>query len=191
MPWIRRGGISYVTALPSNPVDGQEIYYAADATNGVIWHLRYRAASSSSYKWEFVGGPPLFAFVATAQSTTSGSYTALSTAGPSVSLPLAGDYDVCIKATITNDRPSSQFVPTTARMSYDIGATTAVDADSIQVNGDTNGNGTIYAKMSVSGTRRKTSLSAVTLTAKYRSEVTSNGAVWADRTMVVTPVRVG
>jgi hypothetical protein len=38
------------------PQDGDEVYYAADATNGVIWHLRYRAASSSSYKWEFVGG---------------------------------------------------------------------------------------------------------------------------------------
>lgn len=45
-----------VSSLPVSPADGQEIYYQADATNGVIWHLRYRAASASSFKWECVGG---------------------------------------------------------------------------------------------------------------------------------------
>src|SRR4030095_11342304 len=48
--------IPLVSALPGSPFDGQEIYYLADATNSVIWHLRYRAGSSSAYKWEFIGG---------------------------------------------------------------------------------------------------------------------------------------
>ena len=58
----------FVTTLPSAPSDGQEIYYqsttagtgggATDtmATVGSVWHLRYRSASASAYKWEFVGG---------------------------------------------------------------------------------------------------------------------------------------
>lgn len=51
------GGL--VTSLPANPYDGQECYFLASATDGVIWHLRYRAASSFAYKWEFLGGSDL------------------------------------------------------------------------------------------------------------------------------------
>lgn len=88
---------TYVTSLPSSPVDGQEIYYAADATNGVIWHLRYRSGSSSSYKWEFVGGPPMFSqdLPATSRSGSATSNTWLgTTSDPAVTVPLAGDYEV-------------------------------------------------------------------------------------------------
>ena len=84
-----------VSALPSAPVDGQEVYYVADATNGVVWHLRYRAASPSAYKWEFAGGPPLHAEVETEQGLSSpGSWLDLATVGPDVTLPRAGDYMV-------------------------------------------------------------------------------------------------
>jgi hypothetical protein len=44
-----------LTALPTSPVDGQEIYFQADAgPPAVVWHLRRR-----SNKWEFVGGAPI------------------------------------------------------------------------------------------------------------------------------------
>jgi hypothetical protein len=79
-----------VTALPSSPYDGQEVYYVADATNGVIWHLRYRVAASGSYKWEFIGGSPLRGFYATAENFPS----AWGSGNPAVTVPLAGDYDV-------------------------------------------------------------------------------------------------
>jgi hypothetical protein len=81
---------TYETSLPSSPVDGQEIYYAADATNGVIWHLRYRSASSSSYKWEFVGGSPTRTFT---NSTGNGNvnWTFSNVVQPNI--PLAGDYN--------------------------------------------------------------------------------------------------
>src|SRR4051812_22380129 len=61
-----------VTSLPVSPVDGQEVYYVADATNGVLWHLRYNAASASAYKWEFVGGSPLESSSASNAQTTGG-----------------------------------------------------------------------------------------------------------------------
>jgi hypothetical protein len=81
-----------LSSLPSSPYDGQEIYYSADPTNGVIWHLRYRSASAPPYKWELVGGPPLTAEVATFESTSSAFPVDLATVGPSITIPLAGDY---------------------------------------------------------------------------------------------------
>ena len=84
-----------VTSLPGSPYDGQEIYYLADATNGIVWHLKYRAASASAYKWECVGGASLRAFVSAVENLANGGgWTNLTTSGPSVTAPLAGDYSV-------------------------------------------------------------------------------------------------
>lgn len=81
-----------VTSLPASPVDGQECYLLVDAAKGVTWHLVYRAAETSALKWYFVGGSPLYSEVATEEQTASGTYVALTTAGPSLTVPLAGDY---------------------------------------------------------------------------------------------------
>jgi hypothetical protein len=82
--------IPLVTSLPASPVDGQEVYYLADATNGIIWHLRYRAASASAYKWEVLGGPPLRGFYATVENFP----TVWGSGNPAILVPLAGEYDV-------------------------------------------------------------------------------------------------
>lgn len=81
-------GVPFVTTLPTNPVDGQEVYYQVDATAGIIWHLRYRAASASAYKWEFIGGPPLTVKSTGAQASTGGGWFS----APVVTIPRAGDY---------------------------------------------------------------------------------------------------
>lgn len=83
---------AYVTSLPASPTDGQEVYYAADAANGVIWHLRYRAAATGSYKWEYVGGAPLNAH----EVTTVAHPGAYSGTSPTLPAPLAGVYDISI-----------------------------------------------------------------------------------------------
>lgn len=41
-------------ALPNTPDDGQEFNLVVE--DGLVWKVRYRAASSLPYKWEFVGG---------------------------------------------------------------------------------------------------------------------------------------
>lgn len=85
-----------VTALPGSPVDGQEVYYVADSTNGVIWHLRYRLASPSSlYKWEFVGGSPLYSEDLNGGGFgpfSSSAWGGINAADPAVTVPLPGDY---------------------------------------------------------------------------------------------------
>lgn len=83
-----------VTSLPASAVDGQEIEYVADAANGVRWRFRYNASSSSSHKWECIGGPvPLSGEILAEETTTSAVYTDLATVGPNITLPFAGDYD--------------------------------------------------------------------------------------------------
>jgi hypothetical protein len=95
-----------VTTLPGSPFDGQLIDYVADSTAGVVWRFRYRAASPSAHKWEFVGGPALYAGDGgshSGTSGTSGTWQAPNT-GNALVVPFAGDYqvEVALGATITS-----------------------------------------------------------------------------------------
>jgi hypothetical protein len=88
---------SLVSVLPSSPVDGQEVYFqnAAMVTDGLIWHLRYRSAAPGSYKWEFIGGSPLYVVRQQRESTgTSQAWADIVPPGPELTIPLAGDYMV-------------------------------------------------------------------------------------------------
>lgn len=83
--------IPLVSSLPSPAYDGQEVYLLVDATNGIVWHMRYRAASTSAYKWEFVGGAPL----EPPQTASLNPLTAYATVpGLTVTLPRSGDYKI-------------------------------------------------------------------------------------------------
>lgn len=90
-----------VSALPSSPVDGDEFFFVADVANGVVWRFRYRAASTSAHKWEFVGGADLLS------GPVSGHFGAHNTgntgsAGPAaITVPLAGDYDAMVTGGVT------------------------------------------------------------------------------------------
>lgn len=141
----------------------------------VVWSLMWNGA-----KWLYVGGAPIVAEVVAAETTASGAYVALATAGPSVALPAAGDYDVMIGAGASNT------VAAEAWMSYDIGGTAAVDADKAAYTERVAG---IQKAVAVSRLRRKVGLGAVTLTAKYR--VGGGTGQWQERFMVVWPVRLG
>jgi hypothetical protein len=175
-------GPALVASLPLAPVDGQEVYYLADATNGIVWHLKYRAASASAYKWEFVGGSALSSEVEIDQTIASAVYGDLATVGPSVTLPLAGDYDVVHGFEGWANTTGAQI-----SMSYAIGATAAAEADSISTGFPTVAAGALAAGRRE---RRKAGLAAGTaLVSKYRSS-TGTGT-FRRRVMAVRPVRVG
>ena len=164
------GGIG--TSFPGSPNDKDIYTWVADASAGVLWTFRYYEATT---KWMFIGGAPLFSQVLTSEGTSSASYTALTTAGPSLALPFAGDYDITIGANLAS--PNAHY----AYMSYDIGVTGASDSDCVFIYGNA------YAYPSVSRLQRKTGLSAVTLTMKYR--VGSGTGYFEKRWMAVTPVQ--
>lgn len=172
--------VPVVAALPANPVDGQECYYLASAANGVVWHLKYRAASASAYKWEFVGGPSLRDVVMAQESITSAAYTDLTTVGPSITPPLAGDYDVTIGAQIGWAAWGTGFI------SYAVGAAPATDEDSAKIAVASGIAGTVQS------TRRKTAIAAGTLIrAKIRNGQAGQAPTFEARTLLVAPVRVG
>lgn len=165
-------GLGIGTVLPSSPVDGQEFILTDSLTAPTYaWRLRYMAAKASN-KWVFIGGSAAVSEVAAAESTASGTYVALTTPGPSITLPVAGDYDIFIGA-------QSGGAGNEGVMSYDIGATPASDNDGTWD----------YAFSPSVRWARKTGLGAVTLTAKYRSG--GSNPQFRDRVMRVTPVAVG
>jgi hypothetical protein len=166
---------SYVTSLPSTPADGTEVYYAADATNGVIWHLRYRSSSSSSYKWEFIGGSPLWHEIATNETCNSTTFVDLATVGPSVTVPLAGDY--VLRLTVNTDAGSQATI-----IAPKIGSAATSDNDRLAQSNV----GTIAA----GGQSVKTGISANTVV-KIQYRCTSGTASVAFRRFQVTPIRVG
>ena len=158
--------------------DGDEVYLEVDASNGVMWHLRY-VASEPTYKWRFLGGPPLLSEVTASETTSSTTYAALATAGPSIALPRAGDYMVANGFNGTGSTANNAIY-----MSYDIGGTGASDNDAAISNSTG-----VIATPSVSRRRRKTGLTAVTLTAKYRIAV-SGPYGFQNRILTVRPVRL-
>lgn len=104
-----------VTALPQQPVEGQEVYFQtmAMATAGTPpWRLRYRgtnpdgSANGDSYKWEVVGATPLRdswwngnGLAGTQAATGNFAWDRLAIGDPTrVTLPLAGVYDATFGA---------------------------------------------------------------------------------------------
>lgn len=172
-------GPPLVTSLPTQPYNGQEVYFSAEPSTGVTWHLRYRAAASGSYKWEFIGGPPMRSEVATSQATTSTGFTNLATVGPVITTPLAGDYDIQLGGRMLS--VSGQL----AIMSVQWSGATAVDTDGAQLGGSAS-----TADGHPSRTLRKTIAAAYAVTMKYRSSG-GGSMTFVDRHMTLTPVRVG
>lgn len=167
-----------VTALPATPSDGDTCTLTDNLTTGTYaWQFRYVAARASN-KWVFIGGGPIVSEVATSESTTSGTYVALTTAGPSIAVPVAGDYTVEVGAHITAGGASG----TGHKMSYDIGGTGAVDADGIEA-------GMTTTTSSSNARAQKKALTAVTLAAKYKAS--ANTAVFKNRWMRLTPIAIG
>jgi hypothetical protein len=169
-----------VTALPTSPVDGQIIYYDT-GTDGVVWQFRYDAASASSYKWQFIGGPPLTAYTAALDTRTANTYGDLAGgAGPSLTTPVAGEYLVEVAARLQHNTANQ-----VSRMSFTIGAAAASDANSILVR--------LAADELTFNTDEQTQTLAASdvLAAKYKND-TGVGTMSASRRRLrITPVRVG
>ena len=94
------GSVAYsplVTELPANPLDGDEVNFLVDAVDGIVWHLKYRLASASPYKWELVGGSELLKGPLGSLAST-GTWPEILPGGPSITVSLPGDYHVFVQA---------------------------------------------------------------------------------------------
>jgi hypothetical protein len=175
--------IPLVTALPASPADGQECILTDSLTVGTyFWRLRYVAGRASN-KWVFVGGSPIEAEAAGSVNTASTAYVDLG--GPSIALPVAGDY--LIEMGHRNWQTGATGT-CWGYMSYAIGATAPSDADAV-FTGLNNANFQAH----ISRAQKKLGLGAVTLAARYKVAGGGTGqtSLWQDRWMMATPIAVG
>jgi hypothetical protein len=102
---------AYGTTLPASPTDGQQAVLVDSTTNPTyIWQFRYNAGSTSTYKWEFVGGSPATATRTPGTSTTTltAAYVDLADgAGPSFTTPRAGDYWINLSCAVNDSAVQS------------------------------------------------------------------------------------
>lgn len=150
----------------------------ADAANGVFWRFVYDG--EGEFKWKCIGGPPLIAEVQTFEKTASKAFTDLTTKGPKLTLPLAGDYDIEVLATCS--LPSYEE----AVMAYAIGATAASDEDAASFAHDN----IAAAVASTNGARRRKAglANGAEVLAKYHVVVGAEANI-GRRRLIITPVR--
>jgi hypothetical protein len=174
-----------VSALPGAPYDGQEIYYvvSAGAFATVVWHLRYRAASASAYKWEYVGGPPLYDFQsATSNLTVVGSVDTDMPNVATVTAPLAGDWDLDWEISVRPNTASGLnmsvgFTPVGASPGGLAWGLPHVDAQASA------------GQANLSASRRNFGVAAGTVYVGRYAQVFTSQVVY--RSVKLTPVRVG
>lgn len=104
----------------TSPYNGQEVTLVDSLTTPTYnWTFRYNASSVSTFKWEFIGGPPIIALVATSNSTNSSTYTDLANVGPGVTIPRTGVYTIVFGFTATNPGNSGGGNAQAACFSFD------------------------------------------------------------------------
>lgn len=180
------GALPRVNVLPGSPGDGTEIAYVASVTNGVVWHLKYNAGSSSPYKWEFVGGGDLYHEIDTNEILTGAgavNYSDLATVGPTLTPPLAGDYLLGYGAEAFNAVAAITMV-----ISLAFNGNVATDADRMSWS-----DGAAAQPSPGSRHRKKTLNAAQAVTVKYKVPSWSSGrdGNWRMRWMTMRPIRVG
>ena len=178
----------YVANLPTTGlVDGQEVYLqtSAMATNGIAWHLRYRAAAPAATRWEFVGGAPIEQTI-NQGAGGSGYVGPLASGlnpiptGPSVVVPRPGDYIVNYGAVIQ----SAQVGP--VNIGIDGGGVAASASPMIQLSIDA----AALAQRTGSLSVRRNVASANSTLAMFASPVGTDVVVGA-RYLSITPIRLG
>lgn len=173
---------AYVTSLPGSPTDGLEVYYAADATTGVVWHLRYRAAIAGAQKWECVGGSPLWAeSYADSPSVTSTTYVDVGSP-PQVTVPLAGSYMVDWGARSAGSVATAQIWTALKR-----GAAAADDADGAT----TQPAGANYIGAGQSMRRKRFDALAAATALRMQHKVNTGSMLISQRWISAVPVLVG
>ena len=174
--------IPLVTTLPSSPFDGQEVILTDSLTAPTYtWRFRYVAAKASN-KWVFVGGAPILSAVDAAETTNSAVYVALTTPGPSITVPVAGDYLVTVAS--LQDK-SGSTANNQGFHSFDIGVTAASDNNAAS----TKLTNTTGIGVSADLPSRISAPAGALLASKYKA----TGDTWrfATRRMLVEPIAVG
>jgi len=182
------GGVDNVVALPTTDLKpGREIILTDSLTAPTYhWHLRYNADSSSSYKWECIGGTPAVSAVAGSGTLTNNTtYNDLSdVAGPDFTLPtgVGGDFLFHVSAQARSFNNAGNYRE--ALMAYAVGATAANDADAAETSWDD------YISIFMES-RKNGIASGALIRAKYRMTTADGTITFRQRRLSTIPYRVG
>lgn len=127
--WVQTGAPPILTTLPATgPHEGFQVVYDT-GTAGVRWSLVYDTSDGTTYPWLYVGGAALRATnTGTSMTTTStAAYVDLSTVGPTLTAPLAGEYEVEAWAQAQNDTAAAL-----GTMALKIGAAATSDTNAVR-----------------------------------------------------------
>ena len=179
-PWpMAPGTSSYGTTLPASPYDGQEAVLVDSVTNpSYQWRFRYNAGSSSTYKWEFIGGAPAQNEIATSEQVTGNVYVDMPTPGPLLTVPRAGDYDIEWSAEIVHQTATGYAVSAPK-----LGAAATSDADAAEIYDLAGNNKRVARKI------RRTLAASDLVKIQYRSG-DANACAAMRRNLHVVPARV-
>jgi len=193
-------GRELVSTLPSSPVNGQEVFYQSStagtgggATNsmadvGAVWLLRYRAASSSSYKWEVVGAAPIShaSAGATSASVAASTWSQISaTLDPRVTVPLAGEYYVRHAAGLNNTATGTLAVGVKLNATEPSGALEATTGLLEQTTA------AVAYWLSAAGRVTMSTANTVILQRYYKTSAGSTTLTLYNASLSVVPIRVG
>lgn len=113
---------NYATTLPASPVDGQQAILVDSITNPAYqWLFRYNAGSTSAYKWEFIGGPPIFIYPAGFTPSGTAAYLTDTAVASTVNVPRAGEYIGHAMTTVGASGASAQYMGFAVDPSYRMG----------------------------------------------------------------------
>jgi len=119
------GVIGTSSSPPGSPTDGMIWRLPADSSNGIYWWFQYDSSQATN-KWVSMGGQPMISEVATSETTTSTSYVDLTTVGPSITVPRAGDYLVTFGSAMFTNTSATNAIAAVKR-----GAAATSDNDAI------------------------------------------------------------
>ena len=182
IPDTPRGGMTatftppIVTSLPLVPQFGDQVVYAADATNGVYWLLQYDA--SGTYPWKFIGGAPFHSDLAA--STTASAGAPASGGSPSVAIALPGSY-------VT--RYGCLATPGAVVAGHYCAIQPAFAGAVISIDHELGFSG-VGSYFPMTGERAITFASAGTLSLFYRSDAAAGTSSFIRRYINATPIRV-
>lgn len=182
VPWAPAPTIPYGTSLPASPVDGMEAVLVDSVSNPTYqWRFRYNAGSSSAYKWEFVGGASVSAEVTTQESTTSTTFVDLTTVGPQVTVPRAGEYQISFGCRGWTDQAGGLWAMAAKIGSAAVGANDGLEENNASVNTNVTAGRTLP---------RRTAVASDVIKAQYACPGGGGTAQFLRRWLTVIPVRV-
>jgi len=189
--WRLASSVEFGTTLPSNPEDDMLYDYLASDALGIVWRLKYNSLQPT-YKWEFQGnGPSLFAETTGTSGLDQYAYSSMS--GPAIAIPLAGEYDLEFGGHLSINRAGGGVAAMSPRLSIWLNAS---DDDAVYHDQQVfynPGPFHIQGRMEAFGSRLKRVIvpAPYTVEIKYRLFAGLGPALFSERWLKATPVRVG